>query len=115
MDNRLNSVDSLLEQAGLLTDSLKAADGVQEEAETLTAGLSSARAGSVMDLDADLLGVKLDDCSRYFKKEIMVVPAYAALNSYSDHNTAFKVSTIALTGLLPGFESKTDIRGQSSG
>ena len=88
MDTRLNSVDSLLEQAGLLTSSLKAADSVQEEAENLTAGFSSARAGSVTDLDADLLGVKLDDCSRYFKKEIMVISAHPALDFCSDHHTA---------------------------
>ena len=90
MDTRLNSVDSLLEQAGLLTSSLKAADIVQEEAEAMTAGFSSARAASITDLDADLLGVKLDDCSRFFKKEIMVVFGHPALDSCSDHNTASK-------------------------
>lgn len=115
MDTRLNSVDSLLEQAGLLTSSLKAADSAQEEATTLTAGFSSARAGSATDLDADLLGVKLDDCSRYFKKEIMVnsltqLVAVAAISILLP-----KVLRTVLTGLLPGFESKTDIRGQSSG
>lgn len=88
MDNRLNNVDTLLEQAGCPTSSLKASDSVQEEAETLTAGFSSARAGSVTDLDADLLGVKLDDCSRYFKKEVMVIFAHPALDSCSDHYTA---------------------------
>lgn len=72
MDERLKSVDSLLEQAGLLPSALNAADSVQGKAETMTAGFPFARAGSVTDLDADLLGVKLDDCSRYFKKEIMV-------------------------------------------
>ena len=72
MDERLNSVDSLLEQAGLLPNALNAADSAQQKAENLTGGFPFARAGSVTDLDADLLGVKLDDCSRYFKKEIMV-------------------------------------------
>lgn len=73
MDERLNSVDSLLEQAGLLPNALNAADSVQQKAENMTSGFPFARAGSVTDLDADLLGVKLDDCSRYFKKEIMVI------------------------------------------
>ena len=69
MDSQLSSVDSLREQAGLLTSSLKAADSVQEENDT---GYSSGRGCSVTDLDTDLLGVKLDDCSRYFKREVMV-------------------------------------------
>ncbi|KAL3133781.1 hypothetical protein ABBQ32_008261 [Trebouxia sp. C0010 RCD-2024] len=70
METKLSSVDSLLEQAGLLSTSLKPAASVQEN-DSLTSSFSSGRAGSITDLDADLLGVKLDDCSRYFKKEIM--------------------------------------------
>lgn len=84
MDERLNSVDSLLEQAGLLPSALNAADSVQQKAEN-TAGFPFARAGSVTDLDADLLGVKLDDCSRYFKKEIMVNLCPQLPVSCSDH------------------------------
>ncbi len=71
MDRNLGSVDSLLEQAGLLTDALKASKFSPENNMT-EEGILSGRAASVTDLDADLLGVKLDDCSRYFKKEIMV-------------------------------------------
>lgn len=71
MDQQLSSVDSLLEQAGLLTDTLKAPNTRQESSLPETGFLSS-RTASVTDLDADLLGVKLDDCSRHFKKEIMV-------------------------------------------
>ncbi|DBB17337.1 TPA: hypothetical protein ACH3X3_014380 [Trebouxia sp. C0006] len=70
MDRNLGSVDSLLEQAGLLTDALKASKFSPENNMT-EEGILSGRAASVTDLDADLLGVKLDDCSRYFKKEIM--------------------------------------------
>ena len=71
MDRNLSSVDSLLEQAGLLTDALKASKSRPESSMT-EEGILSGRAASVTDLDADLLGVKLHDCSRYFKKEIMV-------------------------------------------
>ena len=70
MNRDLSSVDSLLEQAGLLTDSLKAPN-MSFGTDMPEAGILSGRA-SVTDLDADLLGVKLDDCSRFFKKEIMV-------------------------------------------
>ena len=84
METRLSGVDSLLEQAGLLSSSLKPAASVQEENDSLTAGFSSERAGSATDLDADLLGVKLDDCSRYFKKEIMVSADYAAVDDFGD-------------------------------
>lgn len=107
MDERLNSVDSLLEQAGLLPSALNTADSVQQKAENMTAGFPFARAGSVTDLDADLLGVKLDDCSRYFKKEIMV--------SSSPSSPSTAVITVvpkalrALAGLLPAFKSKIDI------
>ncbi|KAL0039906.1 hypothetical protein WJX77_011300 [Trebouxia sp. C0004] len=55
---------------GLLTDALKASKSSRESSMT-EEGILSGRAASVTDLDADLLGVKLDDCSRYFKKEIM--------------------------------------------
>lgn len=71
MDRELSSVDSLLQQAGLLENARRssgAAERAQAQADTLS------RLSSITDLDADLLGVKLDDCSRYFKKEIMVVP-----------------------------------------
>lgn len=89
METKLSSVDSLLEQAGLLTSSLKPAASVQEN-DSLTASFSSGRAGSVTDLDADLLGVKLDDCSRYFKKEIMVSADHTAVNRVCAHSVALK-------------------------
>lgn len=73
MEKKLSSVDSLLEQAGLLSSSFRPTESGQEDIASLTAGFPSGRAGSVTDLDADLLGVKLDDCSRYFKKEVMVI------------------------------------------
>ena len=70
MDRELSSVDSLLQQAGLLKDAPKAAANAEQEMPR-SAELTD-RTASITDLDADLLGVKLDDCSRYFKKEIMV-------------------------------------------
>ena len=71
MDKGLSSADSLLAQAGLLTASRKLS-GTSQENVMPEADLLSSRAPSVTDLDADMLGVKLDDCSRYFKNEIMV-------------------------------------------
>lgn len=89
METKLSSVDSLLEQAGLLSTSLKPAASVQEN-DSLTSSFSSGRAGSITDLDADLLGVKLDDCSRYFKKEIMVSVDHIAVNRFRDSSIALK-------------------------
>ena len=74
MDRELSSVDSLLQQAGLLGDARRSL-GPSELAQTQPDGLS--RMASITDLDADLLGVKLDDCSRYFKKEIMVTAVFS--------------------------------------
>ena len=68
MDQTRNNVDSLLEQAGLLNDSRRQ-QSISQEAQD---SYSTVRIPSTTDLDADMLGVKLDDCSRYFKKEIMV-------------------------------------------
>ena len=120
METRLSGVDSLPEQAGLLSSSSKPAASVQEENDSLTAGFSSERAGSVTDLDADLLGVKLDDCSRYFKKEIMVSADYAAVDDFGDQQYCSegfatlclmlsKVTWDTHAGLLRGFESKANI------
>ena len=74
MDRELSSVDSLLQQAGLLGDARRSL-GPSELAQTQSDGLS--RMASITDLDADLLGVKLDDCSRYFKNEIMVTAVFS--------------------------------------
>ena len=68
LDAARSNVDSLLAQAGLLND-LSGPPSTSQPAQTPTL---SGRTASTTDLDADMLGVKLDDCSRYFKKEIMV-------------------------------------------
>ena len=68
MDQTRSNVDSLLEQAGLLNDSRRQ-QSISQEAQD---SYSTVRTPSATDLDADMLGVKLDDCSRYFKREIMV-------------------------------------------
>lgn len=126
----MSSVDSLLEQAGLLTDSLKAPN-INFETNMPKAGTLSGRA-SVTDLDADLLGVKLDDCSRYFKKEIMVSCSLCSTTSPVSHQNpelttcqlhqgrqrALIISKVfqttrnafpLLVGLFFGLKSKTDV------
>lgn len=62
----------------------------------------SGQTPSITDLDTDLLGVKLDDCSRYFKKEIMVTNAVCTAVVISTFPWSTQAWRFAVAGILPG-------------
>ena len=86
-----------------------------QESDVPGADSLSGLTASFTDLDTDLLGVKLDDCSRYFKKEIMVSKAACSAAVIRALFLVNQFWRFALAGILSGFQNKIDIRGSSFG
>ena len=113
MERDLSSVDSLLHEAGLLTDARRASAVGPEMPRPL--GLTS-RTASITDLNADLLGVKLDDCSRYFKREIMVAqPFLFTEDKLPWCSSQQELISCSFTGVLHRDKGKAHCRRQSFG